>query len=183
MVPPYQNLQQAAPVPVIQVTNSVQETQPSVQIIENHTQDRTQPTPADIEGATIASSGSHSSLTDLANINTDSGTEAPDTDGFFGLVKRRTRSFYVGGIHPQTNLAGMQKFFATKQVKATYIKLFKCKAGNRLGAQVDVVKSDAHKLLENDMWPPGVYCKKWVNWKKITPNKIDDENKPFKAQD
>ena len=73
------------------------------------------------------------------------------------LAREVTTDIYLSGIEQQVPQKALCEYIAKKQVN-----LLKCELANRRGTVNDfrltVLKSDAKKLLDSEMWPLGVSC-------------------------
>ena len=79
---------------------------------------------------------------------------------FEGVVRRRTRRFYVGGIGVKSTAEGLGKFLKEYGIDPLSIKFLHSKR-NCLSAKLTVYNSDCNTVEKNVTWPKGVYVRRW----------------------
>ncbi|KAK3087070.1 hypothetical protein FSP39_001227 [Pinctada imbricata] len=83
---------------------------------------------------------------------------------FIGVRRFRNARYYLSGIDPKSTKQGIHNYIESKGAKISHLILFKPRSSfARMTAKVNVRPEDADLLDDDDFWPPGVRCRRWLN--------------------
>lgn len=87
-----------------------------------------------------------------------------DLDDFEQYVRKRTKSFYVGGFLPSITEEKLIKYVTSQGPKITKVSIFPNRAQNGTVIRINVEHDDNAHLLVDDptFWPRGVICRPWL---------------------
>lgn len=95
----------------------------------------------------------------------DFHNETFDESQFDCHVRKRTKSYYIGGFKNSITVNLIHQFISHKGLRAGTIKIFPCKRNsNDVIIRANIFADDnVHRIVEHGFWPRGVICKPWLS--------------------
>ena len=86
-----------------------------------------------------------------------------DPDGFTGVnrKRKRTKKYFLSGIHESVNEGQIRSYLEQKKVTPTYISLFRSRRKGTCSAKVHIPSSMCPLVQADDFWPKYVKCSLW----------------------